>query len=317
MPAVPLTMRFQLQVANSDTEYHTIDLSQCVSIMSRRFFRQGLEWAVAGMRIQSNQACAIDVATLPSNWSCANAWVACYESWRQLNRDAQETAPGTRAARYSDFKIFMDEDHIGTGFQPAPNLLPYQALSPGAADTVYEWDYTEINFPEDSDYAGAKRMMHMLGDDGAQSLGMIHGYADSRSRPVQEDPNVPEGGGKSWLTALFDTGDNYDPTLSDLSLDNSAPPYYVGLDTTEEEYYPGGKNFQHHWTNWLVSKNQVYNSAAGTLCNGFVPGFVAPCGLVRLQVTNNSLTNNDISIFLDLVPGQSHGYMTRPMLEMN
>jgi hypothetical protein len=29
----------------------TIDLSQCASLMNRRFYRQGLNWAVAGFKI--------------------------------------------------------------------------------------------------------------------------------------------------------------------------------------------------------------------------------------------------------------------------
>ena len=47
-PAV-MTMQFNL-TNNKDATYafDTIDLSKCASALNRRFYRQGLQWAVAG-----------------------------------------------------------------------------------------------------------------------------------------------------------------------------------------------------------------------------------------------------------------------------
>ena len=42
-----------------------IDLSQIASLLNRRFYRQGLNWAVSGMKIFSGVAGQITISKLP------------------------------------------------------------------------------------------------------------------------------------------------------------------------------------------------------------------------------------------------------------
>ena len=67
---VPLTMTFDLGTLDpsagggfNTTRSVYIDLSQCASLVSRKFFRQGLVWATAGMKLTT---VATDVSGNPA-----------------------------------------------------------------------------------------------------------------------------------------------------------------------------------------------------------------------------------------------------------
>lgn len=316
-PARPMTIFFQVNLNENGNLFRTIDLSQCVSMLSRKRYRQGLEWAVSGIRINAPQAVQMTVATLPQTWSCAQAWKTGFRAWRKMRDEAERDMTVGNEARYSDYKIFFDESHLDSGDpQYAPNLLPY-GVAPAAPDAVYDWQYSTYHWPDDSDMAGAERMVHMIGDDsGVNSVGLIHNYAALRARPMPQDPNVPELGAGSVWTSLFDDGGDADAVLADITLINDEPPYYSGADQTTEEFYPGGKNYRAGWYDWQISVTNVYNSGAGTSGNGFAPGFTAYCGLIRLHLSGQVNLAN-IGLYVDLLPGPMDGYMARPMQEVN
>lgn len=312
-----MTIFYQVDLDEAGNFYGTIDVSQSVSMLSRKRYRQGLEWAVSGIRVNSPQACQITIATLPQTWSCAQAWKTSFRAWRKMRHNAEDGMTVDTEARYADFKIAFDDAQSFSGDpQYAPLMLPYGTVSDPSA-VVYDWTKSNFTWPDDSDMAGAERTAHMIGDDASiRSFGMIHNYANLRKRPQQEDPNVPELGRGSVLTSLFDYGGDADPILGDITIENSEPPYYVGLDTSEEEFYPGGKNYRADWYSNHISVSNVYSSGAGTSGNGFIPGFTAYCGLIRVAIGGPvSLAN--IGIYLDLLPGGHDGYMARPMQDVN
>lgn len=316
-PARPMSLMFEVDLNEAGELYSTIDLSQCVSMISRKRYRQGLEWAVSGIRINSPQGVQFRVAVLPQTWSCSGAWKTAFRAWRQMRRDAEGTMTVGNEAQYSDFKVYFDANHSDSGhIATAPNLLPV-GTAPAAPGAVYDWTYSMYDWPDDSDMAGANRNAHMLGDDHSNiSIGMIHNYANLRSRPVDEDPNIPELGHGSVFTALFDYGGEAEDVLQNISLENNEPPYYNGADPSQEEYYPGGKNYRPSWADWQISATNVYNSGAGGSSNGFIPGFTAYCGLIRLKLEGQPSVQN-IQFWVDLLPGSHDGYMARPMQEVN
>ena len=315
-PARPMSIYFEIDLSETGNAYHTIDISQCVSMLSRKRYRQGLEWAVSGVRVNSPQAIQLTLATLPQTWSCAQAWKTGFKAWRKMQKEAEREMTTGNQARYTDYKIYFDVNHLDSGNpQYAPNLLPY-GVPPVGPQVAYDWQYSEYHWPDDSDMAGATRVCHMIGEDDAQSVALIHNYADLRARPMTEDPNIPELGAGSVWTALFDDGGDADAVLTDLTLLNDDPPYYNGVDTTTEEFYPGGKNYRADWYSWQISHTNVYNSGAGNSGNGFAPGFTAYAGLVRLHL-QGPVSLQNIGLWLDLMPGPHDGYMARPMQEVN
>ncbi len=319
-----MTIKFE-EILDSGTDalYYTIDVSHCASLVSRKFFRQGLEWAIAGIRMSSEQAVKVTIATLPPTWVTANAWRASFDAWSKMNKLAMENAEDSIISRYHDFKVYFDQANYDNSHpQYAPWLLPEINL-PAAIDADSDWEKSTLHFPEDSEYPDADMTIHMIGDDDPTlplgSLSAIHGYANARARPVGElnDPNVPELGTESWLNSLFDFGEINNEIISDITLDNNSPPYPVGNDSTEQEYYPGGKNYMNTWNYWTISDTNVYNSGAGNSANGFIPGFTAQCGLIRIKIAKAIEQQFNFTMYLDLLPGEHRGYMARPMQEVN
>ena len=66
-----------------------IDLSQIASLVNRRFYRQGLNWAVAGIKVLnlSGFQGSILCAKLPNTWVMSNAWE---KSFQPLNMQTQQ-----------------------------------------------------------------------------------------------------------------------------------------------------------------------------------------------------------------------------------
>ena len=76
------------EIAPGQVTYYC-DLSQVASLANRRFYRQGLNWAVAGMRFNSTNVInvggttlvqqdapegSVVVQKLPNTWVMSNAW---------------------------------------------------------------------------------------------------------------------------------------------------------------------------------------------------------------------------------------------------
>ena len=57
-----MTMAFQTPANISGSNSYTVDLSQAASLLNRRFYRQGINWAVAGFKIFNSN-------NLSSYWS--------------------------------------------------------------------------------------------------------------------------------------------------------------------------------------------------------------------------------------------------------
>lgn len=321
MPARPMTLFYEFDLDENGELYRTVDIGESVSLVSRKAYRQGCEWAVAGIRLESSQPCNVEVSVLPQTWVCAQAWKTAFRAWRKMQRLAvQNTERDEVAAKYQDFKIGFDKYQLNsvlTGY--APNLIPLGYATPGGGAAHREWGFSEFNFPDDSELAGSDRLLHMIGDDDPSSggsLGLIHNYANLRARPQNADPNVPEAGAESAFNWLFDFGGDSESTIQDFIAQNNAPPYLNGVDSSEEEFYPGGKNITPGAYNWMIASTNIYNSGAGGAANGFIPGFTAYCGLIRLVFTGIANTQ-DIKMFIDLMPGPHDGYMARPMQEVN
>ena len=120
-PAV-LTLQFEMPLSGSGTvDNYTIDLSQCASIMNRRFYRQGLNWAVAGFKWIGSDDATISIQKLPSTWVMSNSWEKGFRAWQKMNNEALAESESVKP-KFLDFKIYADETHHLAGF--GANLLP-------------------------------------------------------------------------------------------------------------------------------------------------------------------------------------------------
>lgn len=294
-----------------------IDLSLCAAIMNRRAYSQGLTWAVAGFTSFSppETVGGLAISKLPETWVMSNAWHKSKILWNKMNRQVLDDEPSIRG-KYADFKISMDSNMGIQTIQTASNLLG-NILTPidrignyttadftAGVSPRADWDYSTIEIPNDpTSGITAEYALHAVGPDTPTSMGVIHGYALSRSRPNTNEPNTPTLGG--WMTELFDVGEQMDELRADIIDDNDRPPYAVKGESSSIEAYPGGA------TEFPDLQIHASTLISGTTVGGktSAPGGIFQCGLIRFD---NS-TPSPLTIILNLVPGYSRGYTTGKM----
>ncbi len=299
-----MTMSFTLP---SGAATSTIDLSQVASIMNRRFYRQGINWAVAGFKIISPAGAtgALSVAQLPNTWVMSNAWEKTFRAWERQQDDVlDDGVQESVKARYNDFKIFADVDHHTAGF--AGNLLPIDFT--GAPFAAGEWEASQIVIPN---FGGAginfEPFLTAVGANvggAGGSYSLIDLYENSRSTPQSPDPAVPGAvlSTDNILNLMFDVGDNNTDVLTNVVGKNDDLPYV-------QNDYPGGTA--------QAPTLQYHDSAliSGTTIGGVtsLKGGNFPCGLIR--VSSNIDQANTLFV-VNLIPGEHRGYLCEPMTEM-
>ncbi len=326
-PAVK-RLAFEMPVPAGATVDFYIDLSQCASLVNRRFYRQGINWAVSGMKVLSQSAATLDatinVTKLPETWVMSNAWEKGFRAWQKMNNEALEESESVRP-RFLDFKIYADAAHHTAGY--AGNLLP---LSAGGTYVSGEWEASKYAIPDNTLGAtGGVREREVIavganfpgaGASGFNAVSLIEGYANSRGLPNVLDPNVPDdagdvvGSGENWIAQLDSEGtQQIDAVIDDMISENNIAPYPfendgVNLDTM----YPGGAN----QGTGLAFHDSEY--ITGTTIGGTtrLQGGLFPCGLIKISVTNSSSSSLGNALYVDLVPGHHRGYLCEPMTEM-
>jgi hypothetical protein len=300
--------------------------------VNRRFYRQGINWAVAGFKFVTAQPAPgtsligqISVSKLPNTWVLSNAWTKSMATWNRMNREALAESDSIRP-RFLDFKIYADSAHHQAGF--GANLLP---ASFGGTATPGEWEASKVVVPltDGTDNAFSRELMatgaNYAGGNGASgltALSLIEGYAASRALPDIESPNVPDDAAdvngsapQNWMQAIFNEGTDQDSLiLDDMIEENNIAPYPFENDgVNTDTMYPGGAN--------QLGGMQVHDitSYGATTIGGTtrIKGGNFPCGLVRFDHAVSAASEaHNLILMIDLVPGNHRGYLCEPMTEM-
>ena len=308
-----------------------IDLSQAASLVNRRFYRQGINWAVAGIKVISSKAGTFSLGKLPNTWVMSNSWEKSFRTWTKMNNEALAETQSVRP-KFLDFKIYADTDHHQLGF--GANLLPVSYT--GSTANPGEWTASKISVPLVSP-AGAfnpgDTIEHELIAVGASypgnsavtgldAVSLIEGYAASRGLPNIADPNTPSdapdiGGGtpENWMQAIFNEGtDQAADVLEDMITENTIAPYPFENDGTNlDTMYPGGAN-QLDGLEWHDIVTLFEANATNGVGSQRVKGGNFPCGLMAIDWTPVDAAN--VVLQIDLVPGNHRGYLCEPMMEM-
>jgi len=308
-----------------------IDLSQVASLVNRRFYPQGLNWAVAGFKFltPSGFVGQISVNKLPNTWVMSNAWEKGMRNWMKMNREALEESPSVRP-RFLDFKVYADATHHAAG--TAANLLPVSVNDHITADIALagEWVMSKFEIPTGSagtqghsasrEVVATGRNYPGLGASGLDAISLIEGYAASRGLPDVLDPNVPADSADAdgfnpdnWLAAVFNEGTTQtEDVIEDMITENNIAPYPFENDgVSTDTQYPGGAN------QLIGMEIHSIENVSPTTIGGTtrIKGGNFPCGLISIDATNTGETVN-LVIQIDLIPGNHRGYLCEPMTEM-
>lgn len=304
-----------------------IDVAQCLSVVNRRTYRQGMNYAVANMSFKYAPIApaipatftSIEISKIPTTWVADNATTKAFETWKKQRAEVLEDQPSLKA-KWADFKLFMDSDHVHVG--TAGNLKPLSQIvdSCGGTNIEYlpgEWQHSEVVVP----VPGADQLvegtaqevsLHVVGNhipaadfDGlTTSVGLIKAYAASRARVLAPDP-VPQG---QYLSGFYNRDSLPDEmsqdVMSNVANRNDEPPYDL-------DDYPGG-DLQAPFAQ-LVKK--VYPSNFGSTTNtasvstADSGSFVCPFGLVRIDTCGFSSATDYVIVEMDIVPGSYKGVL--------
>lgn len=323
-----MTLTFKTAASAGVPVVSYVDLSQVTSLVNRRFYRQGLNWGVAGIKVTSLVPGAVTVEKLPTTWVMANSWKKSFSAWTKMNREAMEETPSVRP-RFLDFKVYADAEHHGLGY--VANLLPQNATI-GSITTAGEWESAKLRIPIGPGSPGVTTNREVIavgasypgaGFSGLDAVSMIEGYASSRLLPNILDPNRPDDiedadgmQPENWMSALFNEGtEQTQEVLLDLITENNIAPYPfendgVNLDTM----YPGGAN-QMSGLEWH-DFTQIYSTSATTNVGiASIKGGAFPCGLVKITWTSTEGSGN-LVFQINMLPGAHRGYLAESMQDM-
>ena len=311
-----------IRPANPNLRHYYFDLSQIASLCNRRFYRQGINWAVAGFKIASATQGTFTIQKLPNTWIMSNAWEKSFRTWTRMNNEALAETESVRP-RFLDFKIYADDLHHANGF--AINQLPDSAMGTFQAG---EWEPSKFTIPDSTSAAGVVYSREAIavganypgaGASGLNAISLIEGYAASRGLPNVLDPNTPDDAAdadgavpQNWMSALFNDGTSQtEEVLEDMISENNIAPYPFENDgVNADTMYPGGANqgvgLQIH------DVAQVTPTTIGGITR--MKGGNFPCGLVCLTYFGTETPN--ILLQIDLMPGNHRGYLCEPMTEM-
>lgn len=275
---------------------HYIDIARGLSLMNRKLVRQGQLFRVKGLRVyqaDDTDNRRVMVSTIPTNWVSRNAWVKGKALWDKMNALALEDLSIGMYPKYHDYKVYFNQSHraeVLGGTQPVPVDCDANALS----TTNSEWVYSEY---ADSGSSADNWDVKFLGsndkvadsEDNYITIGLIDAYRMSRSYPNLTEPSLPSDFVSGPWAHLFGDDDQTNDTLINLNEDNDAPPYppldYVG-DGDDDGGFAVGSHATHK---------------AGSGGDITFPTFVAPCGLIRVEIDDDSnMTNETIHISFDV-----------------
>jgi hypothetical protein len=320
----PAAMTLSFATPDTVGGAYTIDLSQAASLANRRFYRQGINWAVASIKVFSTSTGAISVGKLPNTWVMANAWKKGFEAWMKALKESLQESESV-AGRFLDFKVYADSIHHQQGF--GSNLMPISLL--GTAATPGEWLPAKVVTDNTAPSPSANEFevkavggnFGGVGASGLQAVSLIDGYSASRALPSESDPNVPtdatdigDATPENWMTAMFTDNLGIQDARVTQATEYDQPPYpYEGDGTATDTHYPGGPNqmagLEYHDVAQIVSY-----AAGGNVGTQTIKGGNFPCGLIRVNWTPSSPAN--LVIQVNLVPGSHRGYLCEPMGDM-
>jgi len=300
----PTTTRLSFEFAGGTTQF--VDLGRALSILNRKFYRQGVYYYVNSVEIYNNETGVVDLHTLPDNWVTKNAWNRGFQLFQKMNAMTDSPMSMVGRPKYHDFKVYMSNLHRTTG-SANPVLHGTDGTYSTGAMSPNDWVYSKFVSADDDGDATQQAddfVVHMLGDhvdanggnDPAvgnwESIGLIQSYADSRHRPMFTNPSLDPDAAADPMLNIFDfsSEEQLNDIITNLDQDNDSPPYDL------DHYVGYSSNHMQH-----VAR---IGTEIGVGRVGRASGFCAPFGLICVDPHGVS---TEFRLVINLAQGTYHG----------
>ena len=281
------------------------DLAQDLSKINRRMYSQRMSYAVGSVDFlfggdpQAVIAVGAVCSTAGDTWTVHNAWKKADAYWMAQQRRARRLIGQSAKPTWEDFKVYLDDAHRAAGNETLIDLN-------GDAVGSGEWDYSRLVRELDNNSI-EEYFLHLIGDDVSNTdRGLILAYQESRATVQAEDPDLPqEYSNNLYALMAADLDLVADEVAQNMEEENDEPPYdhddYVGNDTNAD---------------WPMLQHS--GVASGGSPQGHVSGFVAQCGLLRVDLyavnaQGGEGTAPSTLLNVHLVPGGYKGVLAEPM----
>ncbi len=284
----PAITDIQLQNKSYDgTQTHNtwyVDTARELSKINRRLYSQSKMYAYQGLTFIWRADAANDIATIEvavrtagNTWIVHNAHVKGHALWNQMQELVLEDNPSLKA-KWHDYKVTLATSQ--TGWTGSGNSLSCR----DSAGNLYEegeWNMSTYVMPQhevETTGPDAGKPLPadefdgcLIGGDNVSRRSLVKAYQESRATVSPDQPNTPAGMPDSFFSLLTDSG-SQEPELATVIQDeNENPPYSL-------DNYPQGD------TNAPVTTTVAYGAISASEVDGRIPGFVAPCGLLEINV---------------------------------
>ena len=313
----PAITDIQLKTKNatSGSYLNYVDTARELSKINRRLYSQSRLYGYQGLTFifknlpAPNAVATIEatVRTAGNTWVVQNAHTKGHALWNEMQQLVLEDNPSVKG-KWHDFKVRLHADQI-----TAREMLALDGR--GAAYASGEWNIASYVMPQhDVDPATGLPLAAdeftpvLIGNDSGSTRSLVKAYEESRATVQATDPNVPAGMSTSFFNLLTDSG-SQEPELADVIEDeNDEPPYAVSD-------YPGGD------TNAPDPVTVGYGAISTSEVDGRIGGFIAPCGLLEIEVKAYSSDGTaiaagdmpEIDLLLHVAPGSYKGVAAIPM----
>jgi hypothetical protein len=275
---------------NNASDFY-IDTNRALSRVNRRLYEQGRLVGYQGLTFVwrpsgSNPAVATDLATVDltvrtagNSWIVHNAFVKGKALWNEMQDLVLDDNPSI-AGKWHDFKVTLSLDMVGN---QELDVLDGR----GNPYLGGEWNRSTYVMPQHEVYttgADAGKPLPaeeftacLIGIDNPTRKSLVKAYQESRATPNSPTPNVPPGMSTSFFNLLTDTG-SQEPELADvIEQENDESPYDI-------DEYPGGP------VNGNAAVTVGFGAISASEVDGRIGGFVAPCGLLQVEVIGRDYT---------------------------
>lgn len=303
---------------NNASDFY-IDTNRALSRVNRRLYEQGRLVGYQGLTFVwrpsgSNPAAATDLATVEltvrtagNSWIVHNAFVKGKALWNEMQDLVLDDNPSI-AGKWHDFKVTLSLDMVGN---QELDVLDGR----GNAYLAGEWNRSTYVMPQhEVDPATGLPLPAdeftacLIGIDNPTRKSLVKAYQESRATPNSPTPNVPVGMSTSFFNLLTDSG-SQEPELADvIEQENDESPYDI-------DEYPGGP------VNGNAAVTVGFGAISSSEVDGRIGGFVAPCGLLQVEVIGRDYTGAlitpanmpEIDLLLHVAPGTYKGIASIPM----
>ena len=300
----PTTTRLSFEFQGNRTQY--IDIAKALSIINRKFYRQGVYYYVNSVEVYNNSTGVVDLHTAPDTWVTKNAWNRGFQIFQKMNSMVDPPISGVMRPKYHDFKVFLDRDHADafTSMNPVLTTINGAVQTQGADD----WEYSQFvsadddgDSTQDADEFHCHLVgLHAGGTSNWSSVGLIKSYAESRrtvlgNQDALGDDSVGYVDNEDPLINIFDMSseEQMNDIIENLNESNNEPPYNQNLYCGEQN-----SNLQH--VARLGTEQGVGRIARAA-------GFCVPFGLLCVDPWGLPDGDDKVRIVLNLAPGTYHG----------